>query len=210
MKKFPCALYIFQDFDEKTKKANGIRANHRLDCVFNLHECDTPDFTKKQNHPLFIYENSKRQLFLYQTPTKKVLNKRYTNNAEYCLTSSSMNLSSLFTEYEDDQTQWAYGFPNKRDMESLLKEKNYSPLADYTNDAYIFIGKYGDDKLNKQFKYLELFVFAEARDKIDTIYKLVLDGEYDNWFQECRERAYPYSFFSYKNTTTTVFDDSEV
>ena len=76
MKKYPCGLYIFKDFDEKQKKANGIRAKHRLDCVYHFHKCDTPDYAKKSKHPLCVYENKKRQLFLYQQPTKKVLNKR--------------------------------------------------------------------------------------------------------------------------------------
>ena len=214
MRKIPCGLYVFKGFDEKQKKANGIRANHRLDCVYYLHKCDTPAFTKKGEHPLYPYENRKRQLFLYQQPLQKVLNKRTNRMAEYCLIGNSLNLSSLYTEYEDKSKQWAYGFPHKRDMYSLFQQKQFSPLYDYTNDGYIFKGTYGDDKLNRKFNYLELYVFPEARDEIESIYNLAIDGEYDDLFEYYKEIAYPYPYYSYNETmsvnATKTLNDEDI
>ena len=211
-RKIPCGLYVFKDFDKKQKKANGIRANHRLDCIYHLHKCDTPKFLKKGEHPLYPFENRKRQLFLYQQPTLKVLNKRSNRMAEYCLTGNNLNLSSLYTEYETKSKQWAYGFPNKKDMLSLFQRNSYSPLYDYTNDGYIFIGNYGSDKQDRRFNYLELYVFPEARDEIESIYNLAIDGEYDDLFDYYREIAYPYPYYSYNDSVTanTLFDDKEV
>lgn len=211
MKKEPNALYLFKDFNVEKKKANSIRAKHRLDCEYYLHKSDTSSISKKSVHPLYIYENNKRQIFLYQNPTTKVLNKRYSNSAEYCLIGNGMNLSSLYTEYEDESKQYAYGFPNKKDMNALLRESEYNPSYNYTNDGYIFIGTYRDDKLNRQFKYLEVFVFTQARDEIQNIYNLVIDGEYEESFNECRQKAQLYPFYTYNNTkTSTLFNDEEI
>ena len=200
MKK-PCSVYIFKDFDSEKKKANSIRATHRLDCEFYHNNCTTTSLTKKGEHPLYIYENKKGMLFLYQNPTNKVLNKRYSNKAEYCLTGNSMNLSSLYTEYDDEKVQYAYGFPNKKDMNTLLKENGFNPQYDYTKEAYIFIGSYGDDKLNRRFEYLEVYVFSNARDEIENIYNLAIDGEYDEWFQIYREKANLQPYFTYNNSS---------
>ena len=112
-----------------------------------------------------------------------------------------MNLSSLYTEYDDEKVQYAYGFPNKKDMNTLLKEKGFNPQYDYTEDAYIFIGSYGDDKLNRRFEYLEVYVFSNARDEIENIYNLAIDGEYDEWFQIYREKANLQPYFTYNNSS---------
>lgn len=174
------AYFKFVNLPKEVKQANNIRSKVRIDCIAYSDEVAGG---YKGLEPFY---NHKRQLFLYKTPAREFISAESKRVAEWSLTKSSMNLSSLYIE-DMDYPEIAYGYPNGK---RLLTNGSENPLYPFRNDGYLFI-------MNKDITELELLVIPENRNLISSYYNLLIDGELDEEIKQLRQNTKPFYDYGY-------------
>ncbi|MFH5885269.1 hypothetical protein ACG2F4_13230 [Halalkalibaculum sp. DA3122] len=168
------AYFKFLNLPEPIKKANNIRSKKRLDCIQYSGDYKGLDCLK----------NNKGMLFFYKTPAREFVNADSQRVAEWSLTKSSLNVTSLFIE-DLDYPELAYGYPNSS---RLLNNGDKNPFYPYRNDGYLFI-------MNKDITELEMLVIPDSRNLIRSFYQLLIDGELDSNINQLRQQAQ--AFYDY-------------
>lgn len=165
------SYFKFQNLPDAAKKANGIRSKKRLDCIEYAGDYKGLDCLK----------NHKGMLFLYPTPANNFISADSNRMAEWSLTKSSLNLTSLYIE-DLDFPQFAYGYPNSS---RLLSNGDENPFYPYRHDGYLFI-------MNKDITELEMLIISDSRNLISSYYQLLIDGELDSNIRQLRQQAQTY------------------
>lgn len=173
------AYYKFVLLSDEVRAANKIRSKARLDCV------SFTDQVPEGYQGLTIFVNSKGQLFFYKTPCRDFVNTDSKRLAEWSLTNSSLNLSSIYIE-DMDCPEIGYGYPNAN---RLLSNGSPNPLFPYRNDGYLFL-------LNRDYTEIELLVIPDGRNLISSYYQKMIDGGFDEQISEMRKQAKP--FYQYE------------
>ena len=168
------AYFKFINLPEQIKKDHNIRSKVRLDCIQYSGDYKGLDCLK----------NHKGMIFLYPTPANNFISADSNRMAEWSLTKSSLNFTSLFIE-DLDYPELAYGYPNSS---RLLNNGEDNPFYPYRHDGYLFI-------LNKDITKLELIVIPESRNLISSYYQLLIDGEMDSNIKQLRQQAQ--TFYDY-------------
>ena len=106
--------------------------------------------------------------------------------SEVALTQSGFNFSSII--YECDGCNIGYGYPNPK---YRLSNSQLNPLYKNRNDGYIFIH-------NEEYSEVELLVFPDKKDLIDSIYNHIIDGHYDEQLEYIQVGAKV--FYDYNST----------
>lgn len=166
---------------DEIRKANKISSKARLDCI------SFTDQVPGGYQGLTKFVNSKGQLFFYKTPCRDFVNTDSKRLAEYSLTNSSLNLSSIYIE-DMDYPEIGYGYPNPKRLLGKKQQKP-NPLFPYRNDAYLFL-------LNRDYSEIELLVIPDGRNLISSYYQIMIDGGFDEQIREMRELAKP--FYQYE------------
>lgn len=167
------SYYKFMRLPEDVRKLNKIRSKKRLDCVGKSDKLDS-------YKGLDPFLNSKNQLCLYLNEAHNFVSTSSKRRADYTLTSSKLNFSSIYVEDLDYPTI-AYGTPNAN---KFLSSGELNPMYSYSNDAYIFL-------LNKDYTQLEVLVFEDSRHLISNIYQAVIDGDFAEEVEEFRKITQP-------------------
>ena len=149
--------YKFSKLPKVVKKLNKIRSEKRIDC--------THHFNPIKYNGLTNFVNKKRQIFFYVTDTTQFSSSF--QKSEVALTQSGFNFSSII--YECDGCNIGYGYPNPK---YRLSNSQLNPLYKHRNDGYIFIH-------NEEYSEVELLVFPDKKDLIDSIYNHIIDGYFD-------------------------------
>ncbi len=156
-----------------------IKSKVRLDCVSNYSR------SHETYQGLTNFVNAKGQLFFYKTPARDFVNTDSKRIAEWSLTNSSMNLSSIYIE-DIDYPQFGYGYPNAK---RLLSNGEENPQFNFRNDGYLFI-------VNKDYTEIEILIIPDGRNLISSYYQLLIDGGLDEEIKQLRKEAKP--FFNYE------------
>lgn len=159
---------------------DNVRANHKIKSKARL---DCISFTGKYQG-LTNFVNSKGQLFFYKTPARDFVNTDSKRLAEWSLTNSSLNLSSIYIE-DMDYPEIGYGYPNAK---RLLSNGSPNPLFPFRNDGYLFI-------INKDYSEIELLAIPDGRNLISSYYQKMIDGGFDDEIKELRKQTK--TFFRY-------------
>lgn len=168
------AYFKFLNLPVQVKQSNNIRSKKRLDCIQQA-----GNYTG-----LNCLKNHKGMLFVYKTPAGQFVSADVKREAEWSLTKSSLNLTSLFIE-DLDYPQFAYGYPNSS---RLLSNGDENPFYAYRHDGYLFI-------MNKDITELEMFIIPDSRNLISSYYQLLIDGELDSDISALRQQAQ--TFYDY-------------
>jgi hypothetical protein len=168
------AYFKFQNLPAEVKKTNGIRSKKRLDCI------------QQAGHytGLDCLENHKGMLFLYKTQAGHFVSSDAKREAEWSLTKSSLNVTSLYIE-NLDCPQFAYGYPNGS---RLLNNGERNPFYPYRSDGYLFV-------LNDDITELEMLIIPDSRNLISSYYQLLIDGELESNIKQLRQQAQ--AFYNY-------------
>ena len=177
--RYQLAYYRLQKLPEEVKKNHKIRSKDRLDCT------EFSDETVAGYEGLKPFVNRKGQLFLYLTPARQFVTGQAKRVAEWSLTQSSLNLTSLYIE-DFSNPQFAYGYPN---ASSKLSNGSENPLYQYRSDGYLF-------SLSENLEQIEMIVLPDQRNMISSWYQLLIDGELDEDIQRLRQSAK--QFFDYE------------
>jgi len=168
------AYFRFLNLPAPVKAANNIRSKKRLDCIKYAGNYTGLDCLK----------NHKGMLFLYKTPAGHFVSSDAKREAEWSLTKSSLNVTSLFIE-DLDYPQYAYGYPNSS---RLLSNGDENPFYPYRHDGYLFI-------MNKDITELEMLIIPDSRNLISSYYQMLIDGELDSDIERLRQQAQ--TFYNY-------------
>lgn len=174
----PLAYYKLQKLPEAIRAAHKIKSADRLDCT---HFADETDTAYKGLEP---FMNHKGQLFFYLTAARQFVTTQAKRIAEWSLTKSSLNLSSLYIE-DFANPEYAYGYPNGSQK---LSNGSENPLYEFRSDGYLFI-------LSDKLKQIEIIVLPEQRNLISNWYQLLIDNELEQDISRLRQNAKP--FFDY-------------
>lgn len=164
--------YKFEALPDDVKAQNKIRSKARIDCTkhFDNLQSGYKGLTKFVNH--------KGQLYLYKTPARDFINTDSRRLAEWSLTGDGLNLSSIYID-DIDFPEYGYGYPNAN---RLLKNGTPNPLFEFRNDGYLFI-------MNKDYSQIELLVFIDGRNLINSYYQKMIDGGFDDELIKLRQQA---------------------
>ena len=149
------AYYKFSKLPKTVKKLNKIRSERRIDC--------THHYNPLQYKGLTNFVNNKKQIFFYISDTT---HHQY-QKSDVALTQSQFNFSSII--YECDGCNIGYGYPNPK---YRLSNGSLNPLYKHRADGYIFIH-------NEEYSELELLVFPNKKNVIESLYNHILDGYFD-------------------------------
>lgn len=166
------AYYELATLPDGARAANKIKSKARLDCI---------SFTDKvagNYKGLTYFVNHKGQLFFYKTPCRDFVDTDSKRLAEWSLTNSSLNLSSIYIE-DTDCPGIGYGYPNAK---RLLSNGSENPLFPFRNDAYLFL-------INQDYSSIELLVIPDGRNLIHSYYQKMIDGGFDEEVKELRKQA---------------------
>jgi hypothetical protein len=169
------AIYNLAQLSDEVKAKNGIRSKARLDCV--TYSDQMPGGYKA----LTNFVNSKGQLFFYLTPCRDFVNTDSRRMAEWSLTNSSQNLSSIYIE-DNDFPEFGYGYPNAN---RLLSNRTPNPLFDYRNDGYLF-------QVNSTYTEIDLIVVKDGRNLITSYYHKMIDGGFADEVARLKAQARPF------------------
>ena len=159
---------------DDVKAQNKIKSKARLDCIaFAGNYKGLTNFVNKQG-----------QLFFYKTPCREFIETQSKRVAEWSLTNSSLNSSSIFIE-DFDFLEYGYGYPNAKPR---LSNGEPNPLYPFKNDGYLFI-------VNKDYSQIEILILPDGRNLISHYYQHLIDGYFDTELQRLRAEAKP--FFEY-------------
>jgi len=176
------AYYRFQKLPEDIKKNYKISSPFRYDCThFNVAVISSYD-------GLNPFVNHKGQLFFYLTPARQFVTTQSKRIAEWSLTQSSLNLTSLYIE-DLSNPQYAYGYPN---ASQRLSNGTENPLYDFRSDGYLFI-------LSDDIEQIEMLVLPDQRNLISLWYQLMIDGELDEDISKLRQDAKSFYEYGYSN-----------
>ena len=170
--------YRLQKLPEAVKIAHKIRSEKRLDCT---HYTDETYSGYKGLEPFL---NHKKQLFFHLTEARQFVTAQAKRIAEWSLTKSSLNLSSLFIE-DFENPHLAFGYPNGSQR---LSNGSENPLYPFRSDGYLFI-------LSENIEQIELIVLPEQRNLISNWYQLLIDNELEIEINRLRQNSKP--FFNY-------------
>lgn len=169
------AYYRLALLPEEVRASNKIRSKARLDCV------SFTDLVAGNYQGLTNFVNSKGQLFFYKTPCRDFVNTDSKRMAEWSLTYSSLNFSSIYIE-DMDYPEIGYGYPNAK---RLLSNGSPNPLFPFRNDGYLFI-------VNNDYSEIELIIIPDGRNLISSYYHKMIDGGFNDKVKELREQAKPF------------------
>ena len=174
----PFVYYRLQMLPESIKKAHKIRSTRRLDCT---HYTDETETGYKGLEPFL---NHKEQLFFHLTEARQFVTGQAKRIAEWSLTKSSLNFSSLYIE-DFENPGYAYGYPNGSQK---LYNGSENPLYEFRSDGYLFI-------LSEKLEQIEIIVLPDQRNLISNWYQLLIDNELEQEISRLRQNAKP--FFDY-------------
>jgi len=169
------ALYTLRQLPDEVKAQNGIRSKARLDCV--SYSDQWPGGYKA----LTNFVNSKGQLFFYLTPCRDFVNTDSRRMAEWSLTNSSQNLSSIYVE-DMDFPGLGYGYPNGN---RYLSNGTPNPLFQFSNDGYLF-------QMNNTLTEIELIIVKNGRNLISSYYHKLIDGGLEEEINRLRAIVKPF------------------
>jgi len=156
---------------DEVKTQNKIRSKARLDCIaYAGNYKGLTNFVNKQG-----------QLFFYKTPCREFIEAQTKRVAEWSLTNSSLNFSSIYIE-DFDFLEYGYGYPNAKPR---LSNGEPNPLHPFKNDGYLFI-------VNKDYTEIEILILPDGRNLISHYYQHLIDGYFDAEIQRLRAEAKPY------------------
>jgi hypothetical protein len=170
------AYFKFLNLPAPVKQNHNIRSKKRLDCIQQ-----TGDYKG-----LDCLQNHKGMLFLYKTPAGHFVSSDAKREAEWSLTKSSLNVTSLYIE-DLDYPEFAYGYPNSSRM---LSNGDENPFFPYRHDAYLFL-------MNKDITELEMLVIPDSRNLISSYYQMLIDGELDQEIKQLRQDSKPFFEYGY-------------
>jgi len=170
------AYYKLSLLPDEIRTANKIKSKLRLDCIAFVEVINYNGLTN--------YVNSKGQLFFYKTPRRDFVSADSKRIAEWSLTNSSLNLSSIYIE-DFQFPEFGYGYPNAK---RLLANGSLNPQFDYRNDGYLFV-------LNKDYSEIELLIIPDGRNLITSYYQRLIDRDFDSELKSLRNQSKP--FFNY-------------
>ena len=171
------AYFKFERLPEQVRAAHNIKSKQRLDCT---EFCDeTSGYSGLE--PLLTH---KKQMYLYLTPARDIVNADAQRTSEWSLTKGSLNFSSMYAE-DLDYPELSYGYPNSK---RTLSNGTENPFYPYRHDGYLFI-------MNQDITELEILVIPESRNLISSHFQLLIDGELEADLSRLRQNAKP--FFDY-------------
>jgi hypothetical protein len=166
------AYYKLALLPDEVRAANKIRSKARLDCI-----CFA-DMVAGSYKGLTNFVNHKGQLFFYKTPCRDFVNTDSKRIAEWSLTGSGLNFSSIYID-DLDFAEIGYGYPNAK---RLLSNGSQNPLFDFRNDGYLFL-------INKDYSEIELLIIPDGRNLIGSYYQKMIDGGFDDELIKLRKQA---------------------
>jgi hypothetical protein len=161
---------------DEVKAQNKIRSKARLDCIASA----------GNYKGLTNFVNKQGQMFFYKTPCREFIGVQTKRVAEWSLTNSSINFSSIYIE-DFDFLEYGYGYPNAKPR---LSNGEPNPLLPFKNDGYLFI-------VNKDYTEIEILILPDGRNLINHYYQQLIDGYFDAEIQKLRAEAKP--CFNYMN-----------
>ena len=178
--RYSLAYYLLQKLPEESRQLHKIKSQCRYDCIhFN-------DETVSGYEGLKPFVNHKGQLFFYLTPARQFVTAQSKRIAEWSLTQSSLNLTSLYIE-DFSNPQFAFGYPN---ASQKLSNGSENPLYGFRSDGYLFI-------LSDDLEQVELIVLPDQRNLISSWYQLLIDGELEEDINRLRQNAKPFFDYGY-------------
>jgi hypothetical protein len=176
------AYYRFQTLPSTVRELNKIVSKKRLDCTH---------YYSNDYKGIEPFLNKEKQFFIQINDASNYVYKKISEDS---ISSRGLNLSSLI--YDCENCSIAYGHPNKQ---VKLRNGKINPLRDFKNDGYIFIH-------NTEKTELELLVFPNMRDVIDSIYYDVLNGDLNCVINDYRDNAEVfYDYWTIDNTSPDLF-----
>lgn len=172
----PIHYYRFIALPEDVKQAHNIRSKMRLDCIKYAGEYSGLD----------ALLNHKKQMFVYKTPANNFVSSNSKRIAEWSLTKSSLNVTSLYNE-DIDYPELFYGYPNGR---RKLSNGSLNPFYPYRHDAYLFLS-------DKDINDLEMLILPDQRNMISSWYQMLIDGELDQEINQLRQNSKPFFDYGY-------------
>lgn len=163
--------YKLVAFSDEVKALNKIRSKARLECIASA----------GNYKGLTNFVNKQGQLFFYKTPCREFIEANSKRVAEWSLTNSSLNFSSIYIE-DFDFLEYGYGYPNAKPR---LSNGEPNPLYPFKNDGYLFI-------VNKDYTQIEVLILSDGRNLISHYYQHLIDGYFDAEIQRLRLEARPY------------------
>ncbi|MFN5629398.1 MAG: hypothetical protein ACK48W_08935 [Bacteroidota bacterium] len=163
--------YKLVALSDEVKALNKIRSKARLDCIASA----------GNYKGLTNFVNKQGQLSFYKTPCREFIEANSKRVAEWSLTNSSLNFSSIYIE-DFDFLEYGYGYPNAKPR---LSNGEPNPLHPFKNDGYLFI-------VNKDYTQIEVLILADGRNLISHYYQHLIDGYFDAEIQRLRLEARPY------------------
>jgi len=166
------AYYKLALLPDEVRELNKIRSKARLDCI------SFSDRVVAGYKGLTNFVNHKGQLFFYKTPCRDFVNTDSKRLAEWSLTSSGLNFSSIYID-DTDFPEIGYGYPNAK---RLLSNGSPNPLFEFRNDGYLFL-------INKDYSEIEILIIPDGRNLISSYYQKMIDGGFDDEVKRLREAA---------------------
>jgi hypothetical protein len=169
---------------DEVKNQNKIRSKARLDCIaYAGNYKGLTNFVNKQG-----------QLSFYKTPCREFIDAHTKRVAEWSLTNSSLNFSSIYIE-DFDLLEYGYGYPNAKPR---LSNGEPNPLHPFKNDGYLFI-------VNKDYTQIEVLILPDGRNLISHYYQHLIDGYFDTEIQRLRAEAKPYfDYIGFESTNSKL------
>ena len=170
--------YKLATLPDEVRAANKIRSKARLDCILFT------DMAAGGYKGLTFFVNDKRhkgQLFFYKTSCRDFVNTDSKRLAEWSLTGSGLNFSSIYID-DLDFAEIGYGYPNAN---RLLANGSPNPLFEFRNDGYLFL-------TNSDLSEIELLVIPDGRNLISSYYQKMIDGGFDDEIRQLRQQAKPF------------------
>jgi len=180
------AYYKLVALPDDVRAKYKIRSKARLDCI------SFTDRVPGEYKGLTFFVNRKGQLFFYKTPARDFVKADRKRIAEWALTNSNLNLSSIYIE-DMDYPEFGYGHTNPNEY---LSNGNPNPLFPFRNDGYLFI-------MNTDYSKIELLVVPNGRNLISSYYQKLIDGGFDEELKSLREASIP--FFTYTDVYSNLF-----
>jgi hypothetical protein len=169
------AYYKLATLPDDVRAANKIKSKARLDCI------TFSDSVVDSYKGLTNFVNHKGQLFFYKTSCRDFVNTDSKRLAEWSLTGSGLNFSSIYID-DLDFAEIGYGYPNAN---RLLANGSPNPLFEFRNDGYLFL-------TNSDLSEIELLVIPDGRNLISSYYQKMIDGGFDDEIRQLRQQAKPF------------------
>ena len=166
------AYYKLVTLPDEVRATYKIRSKARLDCI------SFSDMVAGSYKGLTNFVNRKGQMFFFKTPCRNFIKTDSKRFAEWSLTNSPLNLSSIYID-DTDFPEIGYGYPNAN---RLLSKGSKNPLFEFRNDGYLFL-------INKDYSEIELLIIPDGRNLISSYYQKLIDGGFDDELKNLRQQA---------------------